>query len=453
MNKKTIYILGIGAFCICVAIWIVINNFVSKEKIDTNTLALRQTLQQAVSDAKKGKRDTIFSLINAIARDKAYTSEYLMPDYISFLKDSDGQVQWFGAMGLYKVKNSKGTKALFEYLKAKDIRNFVEMGKNGQVDEYQYGCGIYASVNAILALGESGDKSTIPLLESLRGIKDLQMEHGPDPVEKALVQLGSVKSLSNIPPGTDSITVMRAASAIRSIRDPNKTSELIATAKDYNCAENIRSAAIGALGAMKDVNILPFILSVIKDQNYPEMVREAAAEEAAKTNRPDAEDTLLNMAKSYDSEIRIDGLFQLAKLNNEKYMPNILKIVLDKTVPLEERTELSERIALRTEPKELTSHVEMLKSALKAAKDDNSPADEIRVYMWKAINKATGEEPKLELKDDKPAYEWLSWDFSLKFERENVHLSSAELRNKVNDKIKSIIIKWNSEDESENHEK
>jgi HEAT repeat protein len=445
MNRRKTILFGIIALGVCIAAGITVYFFVPKGRLDAKTLAIRQTLYQAVSDLKNGKRENIVSLLNAISSDNAYASEALLPDYISFLKDSDGQVQWLGAAGLYKVKNTKATKLLFGYLKEKDLRNLEEQVQKGKLEVMQYMGQIQASIMAIMAIGESGDKSAIPLLESLRGIKGLQMEHGPDPVEKALAQLGSVKSLSNIPPGTDSITVSRASSAIRSIRDPNKTAELIATAKDNNCAENIRSAAIGALGAMKDVNNLPFILSIVKDQNYPEMVRGTAAEEAAKTKKPDAEESLLNMAKSSNSDIRIDGLFQLAKLNNEKYMPNILKIVLDKTVPLEERTELSERIALRTEPKELTLHVEMLKSALKAAKDDNSPADEIRVYIWKAFNKATGEEPKLELNNDKPAYEWLSWDFRNKFQEENVHLSAEELRNKVNAKIKSIIIKWNPE--------
>jgi HEAT repeat protein len=444
--------LGIIALGVCI-VGMVVYYFIPKGRVDSNTIALRQTLLQAVAEAKKGNRDILLQIISAIGKgDKRYISEVLLPDYISFLKDSDGQVQWLAATGLYKSKSPKGTKPLFEYLKAKDIRNLAEKAKKGQVDEYQYGCGIYASVNAILALGESGDKSVIPLLESLQGIQELQMEWGPGPVEKALAQLGSFKSLSNIPPrspGADDTKIMRAASAIREIRDPKMVPQLIATVKDRNCAENIRAAAISALGEIKDVDSLPFILSVVNDPNYPEMVREDAAKEASKAHQPDAEEALLNMAKSSDSEIRIDGLFQLAKLNNEKYMPNIIKIVVDKTVPLEERTELSIRIANRTEPEELKPHVEMLRSGLKAVKEDNSPADEVRVFMWKALNKATGEEPKLELKDDKPAFRWLSWDFSLKFERENVHLSAAELRNKVNDKIKSIIVNWNPENGGE----
>jgi hypothetical protein len=69
--------------------------------------------------------------------------------------------------------------------------------------------------------------------------------------------------------------------------------------------------------------------------------------------------------------------------------------------------------------------------------------------MWKALHRATGEEPPLELMDGRLAYDELCYDFETKFNRENVHASAEEIDQMVNEKIKSIIIKWNPENGGE----
>jgi hypothetical protein len=69
--------------------------------------------------------------------------------------------------------------------------------------------------------------------------------------------------------------------------------------------------------------------------------------------------------------------------------------------------------------------------------------------MWKALHRATGEEPPLELMDGRLAYDELRYDFETRFTRENVHASAEEIDQMVNEKIKSIVVKWQPPKEGE----
>ena len=141
-------------------------------------------------------------------------------------------------------------------------------------------------------------------------------------------------------------------------------------------------------------------------------------------------------------------------MNSGKYVPKILKTVLDESAPLAEREELSDKMANAMEPKELKPHAEMLRMGIKAVKKGGSPADTIRVYMWKALHRATGEEPPLELMDGRLAYDELRYDFEGKINEKltmerNTSPWPEELNRLVDEKIKSIVVKWQPQKESE----
>jgi HEAT repeat protein len=216
---------------------------------------VRQALKQAVAQAKKGNRSDISSAIQYIEKSsKSFISDELIPDYISYLKDPNGQVQWLGAMGLYRINNPKATKELSNFLKGKNFKKLQTMAdEKSRKDFTQISGEIYASIAAISALGLSGDKSYIPLLESLQGVRILQMEGG-SPVEGALAYLGAVDSLTNIPPDAEPEKIDRASGTVMNIRDPNRVPQLMATARNPKIAHSIRHSALMAIGEIGKSN-------------------------------------------------------------------------------------------------------------------------------------------------------------------------------------------------------
>ena len=424
----------------------------TREKLRQDPNLIRGILRRAVENAKKDvrKESELLRIIEALGTDKGLpVSRELLPDFISFLKEKDPYLQVLGAHGLYVLKSPKSKEALTEYLKGKD---FAELATKVRAGQPYTAWEIRAAMVAILTLGEIGDKSAIPLLESLRGAK-LQFEWGGGPVERALAKLGpeGIRSLSNLGPKADYSQISKATAALWGVSDPNMVPALIETVKDANCAIEIRVAALGALGNMKDDDAIPFILATMTDAVQPKYLRISAAVWAGRTHRLEAEEAILKILDdpNCDSSSRISCLMGLVRLNSEKYMPKILKIVIDESAPLEDRKILAGQMANAMEPKELTPHAEMLRMGIKAVKKDGSPADEVRVYMWKALHRATGEEPPLELIDEKLAYEELRYDFEMRFRRENIDAPPDKIQHMVNEKIKSIVVKWQPQKESE----
>lgn len=441
---------GILAFAICIVFGTVVSVTIGNPGEDPNPVS--DKLRQAVDTAKKDvrKESELLEIFEALGTDKGLpVSKELLPDFVSFLKEKDPRFQALGAKGLYLLKSPDSKKALSEYLKGRDFAKLEKMVSTGEVDERQAEWEVRASSLAILAIGEIGDKSAIPLLESLRGVKELHFEFGGGPVEQALGKLGAegIRSLSNLGPTAPHSQISKAAEAVRAIHNPRDVPALIATVKDANCARGIRAAALDALSQMKEIDTLPFILATMRNVKHPQYLRGDAADVAGRTHRPEAEKALLEVLDDPNCDIRIACLYGLALLNPEKHVPKILKIVLDESAPFAEREELSNKMANAMEPKELTPHAEMLRMGIKAVKKGGSPADKIRVYMWTALHRATGEEPPLELIDDKLAYEKLRYDFETKFNRENVHASAEEIDRMVDEKIKSIVVKWQPQKE------
>ncbi len=362
---------------------------------------IREKLLQAVENAKGGDRKELYMMIEFVPRDKGVNiTKKMLSEFISFLNEKDPQVQLLGTHGLYILKSPESKEVLFEYLKGKDFTRLEKMVSAGIIDRRHAGWEMQASSLAIMTLGKLGDKSVIPLLESIRQKANLESEWGFSPVEEAMAELGAVEILSNIPPGSDEGQIRRAAHAIRKIRDPNKAPDLMTIVYDVNCAPPIRNSALEAVGKINTVCVPEFLLRLINDSQIPMSMRRMAVITAAQTGNEMFEETLLEIAES-NSEIRIEGLCGLTLLKTDKYLKNIFRMIRDTNEPDGFRNTLTGRLILyipwQKKRQMLEGQKDELYSFLNTNKTDGSPHDEIRIRMWRLINDVFGEEPSIVL--------------------------------------------------------
>ena len=79
--------------------------------------------------------------------------------------------------------------SLVEYIQRINPRKMeAEWGEDPE-REPQYSRSMANAAGAVLLLGELGDKSVLPFLESLRGIKDLKLERIADVVGTAIEKI------------------------------------------------------------------------------------------------------------------------------------------------------------------------------------------------------------------------------------------------------------------------
>jgi HEAT repeat protein len=388
MNTKLKFAIPVLALCVVasVVIWLVERD---GDKSDAESKALRQTLRQAVKSAKAGDRRELEAIIKALVKgERTYVSEKLLPEYTTYLKDEDGQVQWLGAQGLYTVKSPKSNKALCEYLGSRDYRistaERLPETERKKINPQQLMWQMVAWSVAIKTLGEVGDKSAIPLLESIREKANIQLEWGGNPIEEALAQLGSVKSLSVIPKGADDIKIGRAATAIGKIRDPNKVPELMATAKNTSTAIGIRCSALDALAAINSPGIPEFILRIMNDPNNDRRVRSSAAVAVGRTKTEPIEKALLAHVENRKSDIRPYALAGLVLYNSDKYFDFWFEKIMDPNEDLEFRTSTVE-VQMYIPANIIRGYKNRLYDCLNASDKDGRPIDRIRVLMWRLI--------------------------------------------------------------------
>lgn len=451
---KTTHYLPTGLFLLALGGWILADVSLVNGQKPTLT---RDVLLQATEKAKSGDRRELLAIRRGLERRESITvPSNLLHDFLTNLKEDDPELQLLGAQGLYVLKSPESKDGLVEYLKNKDFRQLEEKVSNRRIDERSYDYIMRASSLVVLTLGEVGDKSLIPLLESLRGVKDLKFEFGGGPVHDALAKLGAegIQSLSALGPDADEQEVMAGALAVRSVRNTEHIPSLIATVRNTKCHESIRVAAIDALGEMKEATTLPFIVSILKDPDSPLDLKQAAARAAANIGGPEAKAALEAVANSDLADVRTIGWLALAKMNPQVYWPRILTIILDHSPPLHEREKLAQGLFWAIDSAGSETHkarllavltAEQFALGIEAKNADGSPADLVRVFMWKAFNKATGKEPRLEVRDERLAHRWLSHDIKQRFRQEYVHASAAQIRRLVNEKIASIVVKWSDE--------
>lgn len=359
----------------------------------------KEVLLQAVDSAKKGDRAKLHEIANS---EYSKFSEELLPDLIGMLNEKDAQIQLIATRGLNVIKSKKSKDALVDYLKGKDYVKLEKSLRKGELAPDQYLWQIQSAVQTIMALGEIGDKSVIPLLESLRNIKDIHnLEGAGSPVESALVNLGAdgFKSLGKLGKNADGKEISRAAEAISSIRKESQLPSLVSTVKDDSCAEEVRAASVSAIAKIQGSNSLPYIVSIIRENKYPAYVRGRAIFEASKYGYNEGgEAAVEELVEDAGSGIRPDGMFYLAKMSPEKHLVEAIEFMMDTNQPLAERERLSMYFDIRkTNPAMVRRNKEMFIGCLKAVKVDGTPADQVRSYIWLVLYEATGEAYDVEL--------------------------------------------------------
>ena len=175
-------------------------------------------LMQAVEKIRKGDRTVFSSLSQELARraDKIIVPPELLPEFVALLEEDKPELQLLGAQGLYILKSPQSKEALVKYLKTKDLHKTRRLAEEKKLDKDQYFTIMGASGYAIMTLGEIGDKSLVPFLESFRDVEGLRGEWGTGAAEKALAKLGAegIESLSKLGPNADGNAIFAAQNAI-----------------------------------------------------------------------------------------------------------------------------------------------------------------------------------------------------------------------------------------------
>ena len=392
---------GILAFTICLVLGTVVPVTIGSLGEDPNSI--RQRLRQAVENAKKSEEKDKFkelkfkNIFEALGADKGLpVYRELLPDFVSFLKEKDPRLQAIGAKGLYLLRSPDSKEALFEYLKGKDFARMKEMVLANKMDPEQGAWLGLALCAAIKTVGNLGDKSAIPLLETIRQKADLELIWGYSPVEEALAELGAVKILSSLPAGADEGQIRRAKDAIQKIRNPNLVPELMTIVRNKAPASSFAPAALYALGEIGSPGVAEFLLEVVNDANYPENLRSLSAVLAGKIKDPVVEKTLLNYVENRGSSIRPYAFVGLVLCMPDKYVRRSFKTIMDPNEDAEFRKRLAGGLHLYSRNL-LMGCREELYNCLNAVDKDGHPIDEIRILMWRWINENFGELPSIVL--------------------------------------------------------
>jgi hypothetical protein len=219
-------------------------------------------------------------------------------------------------------------------------------------------------------------------------------------VEVALAKLGidGIESIRKVGPNEDGNEITRAAQAISQIRNASQLPSLVATVQDDTTAEAIRGSAVTAIAEIQGSNALPFVLSVMREKKYPAQVRAQAVVEASKLGSAETEMAIQELLEDPGCGIRPECLYYLAKMSPQRHLRRAVEFMLDKTQTPMEREKLSNCFWVRGfDANAIKQNREMLLECVKAAREDGTPADDIRVKLWIVLNRATGEEPVVEL--------------------------------------------------------
>jgi len=409
----------------------------------------RETIHAAAEKARKGDTQPILQLQSQmLTQSKTFRPPSAMRrEFEAMLKDPNTDVQVLGACGLNALKSRESMDALVEYITEVNLRQMEASNKRAQPPVGETGDSqrnrLKAATIAIMTLGEIGDDSVIPLLESLRNLDCLSGEFGGGAAQQALSRLGvaGVKSLSNIRPGDAyGENGMKAHAAIRSIRDARQIPALIATTNDDNVHVGIRMAAVGALAEMKSADVFPFLGSVIQDDSYPVGVRMEAARGVSGYKDRAAENLLLHAIETTTGSLRAACVATLARCDARRYIPQGLRFVIDNTNPLSEREQVALWLPI-SHADALTSDVQqLLDECLQASTSEDKPADEIRISAWRIIFGMLDKEPVLEVRDVQTARFYLR--DHVKGKARKMRLPYDQEKAWIDNKLQTLVTQW-----------
>ncbi len=358
----------------------------------------RQMVEEAMAEARQGNRRKLKELVER--GEKAKFPQSLFSVLVRLLEDPDPLVQCLGTRGLCLLKRRESRGPLTRYLQQKDFRLWEQQVQTGKISEEDYTWHVMAGVFAVMALGEVGDESTIPLLESLRGIKDLEKGNA---VEHALVKLGGglANGAYRLRPNAKQSEISAFRKAVRSIRDPEKVPVLIATVRNP-ASHGVRDVALEALADILETKALPFVMQVAKDTNYPAYLRDTAITVARRIDPQEA----ARVAKwaldtAVDEEMRCYALYAMTLVDPEQYVEQAIRFVVDTSITPERRLFFAKRFNLYVDDAVVIKNIVRKYTAqfetwLRAEIKDGIPADGIRYEAWELINSATGAEPCVE---------------------------------------------------------
>ena len=402
----------------------------------------REALRQAVEKAKDMNPRQVMALADSIDKEKdIQTRSDLLPDFEALLTDKRPEAQFLGAQGLFALKNPQSTQALSGFLKGKEknLRAINEPRPASGTDVVVSYWEIRASVLAVKTLGEMGDRSVIPLLESLQGVGAISLERGGWPVEEALVKLGSLKSLTRLKDGDDPAKITQAAVAMYRIKDANAVPDLIAVVKDPNVAEDIRVGALNAVGVIKAPGVPEFLVKTMDDHGMPKRMRRVATAVLARSGDSSAEAQLRRYAENRSSDIRADAFIGMMTLQPTAYLDQWFRIIVDVNEVPEFRLAVAgmnsgiPRQLLKERKKELYS-------CLSAAYSDGRPFDKIRGNIWMLINQLFGEEPTIVLSTRSGEVASQMRDpIGVRIKRQNLYGRPDEVRKEIDKAVNELI--------------
>ena len=136
-----------------------------------------ERVTEAVSKAKTGKTELMDEIERALAHSKDIeVPKGLLPLFTSLLKEPSSRIQRFGIAGMTHFKDRKSQADLVEFIEKTDPQKLEKQWGNDPQREPEYSRIMLNVALAVCLLGEVGDQSVLPVLDSLRGIKDLQLE-------------------------------------------------------------------------------------------------------------------------------------------------------------------------------------------------------------------------------------------------------------------------------------
>jgi HEAT repeat protein len=348
---------------------------------------MRPWLKAAVAAPKKGD-GSLDSIIDQINRRDLKISDALLPDFASFLRDPDPQVQLLGATGLRALANPKSAKPLMKYLYAVDTSSFHPKPEvqNAPVTEMQAKRILWtwqAVSTAAAALGDLGDASAIPAIER---VKDCPSFGSRDSVTDTLSKLGAVRSIARLPHDATREQKSQASSMMSNVRDPKKVPELMRVVRDKKAGEGVRAGAVAALGEINPPGVAKFLVSVFQDGSYPASIRYSALSAAGKTHDPNVEEPLLRFTDDPDYRVRVGALTALVMCSPPKYISRWFDAIMDTR---ESTTYRAEFLMLVGDlPAEfMRTQKQQFYRCLEATDVDGKPNDQIRATAWYQINR------------------------------------------------------------------